>query len=34
LATVANAVAAATGVRILDAPITAEKVLRRLRQHP
>src|ERR1019366_9975033 len=27
LATVANAVAAATGVRITDAPITAEKVL-------
>jgi CO/xanthine dehydrogenase Mo-binding subunit len=30
LATVANAVAAAVGVRITDAPITAEKVLRRL----
>lgn len=30
LATVANAVAAATGVRITDAPITAEKILRRL----
>jgi CO/xanthine dehydrogenase Mo-binding subunit len=30
LATVANAVAAAVGVRITDAPITAEKILRRL----
>ena len=29
LATIANAVAAATGVRVTDAPITAEKVLRR-----
>ena len=29
LATIANAVAAATGVRMTDAPITAEKVLRR-----
>ena len=30
LATVANAVAAAVGVRITDAPITAEKILHRL----
>jgi CO/xanthine dehydrogenase Mo-binding subunit len=28
----ANAVAAAVGVRITDAPITAEKILRRLDQ--
>jgi CO/xanthine dehydrogenase FAD-binding subunit len=33
LATVANAVAAAVGVRIIDAPITAEKILRRLAEH-
>jgi CO/xanthine dehydrogenase Mo-binding subunit len=31
LATVANAVAAATGVRITNAPISAEKVLRQIR---
>jgi CO/xanthine dehydrogenase Mo-binding subunit len=30
VATVANAVAAAVGARITEAPITAEKILRRL----